>query len=747
MILGCAAVALVAATGTAGADVFGPISLVSASPLQQADYARDPAIAGDGRFVAFDGSFGGLTGVWRRDLQSGAVEPVAVGTPNTPEGSAALPSISEDGCYISFTTTASLVPSDTNHAPDVYVASLCPQDGEPLYTLASAITVEGTTQALSYSYGSSPSSEEVRYGSLAAGRTALSGNGRKVAFVTTAVSDLAGTDTPAMQVAVRDLETDETQLVSVRYPVTGAAEPVSAEANGETFGAVFGAGAAARVPSFAPPPPYGTAPAVGASISADGSTVAWMGVDIGEQSQLLSGETVAAEYAEPLWRRIDDGPLAPIRRVAGGSDPANPACAASGEAVLPPHEQQSLSDPCQGPFRTEGSSGVWTGGQDDLVPRLSADGYAVAFLANAPLVALGSDFELSGESGPSDLYVADMHEGLSRVAAVRALTELASGQLSSIEADAPILDLGISPDGSQVAFTTKRTEFPLGSPAYVSEPAAIAGMSELFDVDLQNDTLTRVTGGFEGGAGEHPHAAVAPGVDPYPLTEDGALSPSFSSDGNLIAFSSTASNLVYGDGNTPPNTGSTTFDGSDAFLVGRAVFSPTPTIDEASAPPANPSVTPGWRLDATTVSRRDGTVSLYVQVPGAGTLRAGADSAVLVKTTRKVSRASARARRSAPRARTITVRSVATRTVASGSAAPRLSGLVTITLRLSKPYSALASRAAGLSSTLELTFTSHGRPVLRTSIQVMFHRTIEARRKATPRKASKSQHAAKRSRR
>ena len=40
---------------------------------QQADYAHDPAISGNGRYVAFDGSFGGLTGVWRRDLQTGAV--------------------------------------------------------------------------------------------------------------------------------------------------------------------------------------------------------------------------------------------------------------------------------------------------------------------------------------------------------------------------------------------------------------------------------------------------------------------------------------------------------------------------------------------------------------------------------------------------------------------------------------------------------------------------------------------------
>ncbi len=88
----------------AGADVFGPISLVSrARPAanQQADYAHDPAISGDGHYVAFDGSFGGVTGVWRRDLATGAVEQVA-------GGDAELPSISEDGRYISFTTNEDL---------------------------------------------------------------------------------------------------------------------------------------------------------------------------------------------------------------------------------------------------------------------------------------------------------------------------------------------------------------------------------------------------------------------------------------------------------------------------------------------------------------------------------------------------------------------------------------------------------------------------------------------------------------
>ena len=88
--LACAALlATLLAPGAARADVFGPIELASIGPVsiggsashpQQALYAHDPAISGNGRYVVFDGYFGGRTGVWRRELQPPfTVEPVAVG--------------------------------------------------------------------------------------------------------------------------------------------------------------------------------------------------------------------------------------------------------------------------------------------------------------------------------------------------------------------------------------------------------------------------------------------------------------------------------------------------------------------------------------------------------------------------------------------------------------------------------------------------------------------------------------------
>ncbi len=104
-------------------------------------------------------------------------------------------------------------------------------------------------------------------------------------------------------------------------------------------------------------------------------------------------------------------------------------------------------------------------------------------------------------------------------------------------------------------------------------------MNELFDADLADRTLTRVTHGYQGPdeASEHAHTPVVAGEDPYKEQPgDGALSPSFSTDGDILAFSSTASNLVFGDGNAPPlglrPAGSV--DGSDAFVVSTACSSP-----------------------------------------------------------------------------------------------------------------------------------------------------------------------------
>jgi hypothetical protein len=717
----------------ARADVFGPLSLVSASPFQQVEYAHDPAISGDGRYVVFDGSIGGIRGVWRRENRAGGnLEQVA-------GGDAELPSISQSGQYVSFTTNEGATLAtitdglpdpvhETHEAPNVYVRDMSKQPGqEGAFALASPLSYE-------YSAGQSKEFEEENYGAQAAGRTALSADGRKVVFVTTAASDLDGPGTPPLQVAVHDLETGATELVSVEDDPTtgrpalenGQVKPVQIEREGNT---VLGA---AYTPGSGGPPLFGTGTrtGVGASISADGSTVAWMGQDLGEQVQTLPAESLPGKYGEPLWRRIGSGEQAPTRRITGGSDLANPQCAANPEASLPEPAAQTLSDPCQGPFRTAASTGVWNLAGN--IPVLSATGETVAFIANQPTVALGSDFGSGGgdASRTSDLYVADMREGLSRVQALRALTQLASGNEADVANNANILEIAISADGQQVAFTTRRTVFPLGSPAYVSAPASVPGLGELFEVDLQDDTLTRVTRSYEGGPGEQPHEELGE-VDPYSEGQ-GALSPSFSGGGELLAFSSTASNLVYGDGNTPPLKA--LGDGSDAFVVSRIIFSSSAEPQVISPSPPSPTLTPVWSLGVTARSLGDGRVMLYAALPGAGTLSASASSEVRVRShsSRSATRRSVRSASSRRSRATVVKRTVAGAKHVLGAGGD---GLASLALKLTPSYAALADRKGGLSASVTVSFSAPGHPTLRRRVSVTFVRRLQPHRSAASKDA------------
>ncbi len=727
---------LALAAGTARADVFGTTTLLSASPFGQAEYAHDPALSEEGNYIVFDGSVGGVEGVWRRATSPGSSFEQVAG------GDATLPSVSADGQYVSFTTNeGARLPAITDgqshsglpavEAPGVYVRNMdiaadqpC---GEPLreecaFTLASA--KDHSAQSLAYEFPGAGEEElkfdTTHYGATAAGRSAITADGSEVAFVTTAQSDLAGTATPPLQVAVRNLGTRETSLVSVRFdPATGrpalneAGEPEPVSLSG-VHGAVWSSEGppAFDTESRGRPEAYQSGSLPGASISADGSTVAWLGEQISEQARTLSEETFEKRYAEPLWRRISGGVQEPTRRVTGGSDPENPACQAHPEAHLP--SKPSASDPCQGPFATQESGfGTWNNKEEaDVIPRLSANGDYVAFIATVPLTAETGGFGIGGEEYNGDAYRVDM-SAPDRDAALTQLTQFASAERSRIATNGNVDDIGISPDGSQVAFTTARTVFPLGAPAYVSTPAAVPGLVELYDADLADDTLTRVTQGYNGLAPEHVESERGT-EDRYERAYDGALSPSFTASGTALAFSSTASNLVFGDGNTPPLLGSTDFDdGADVFLVPRIIFSPQPTPQTISPPPPNPVPVPPWKLGVSATSLADGAVQIRVQVPAPGMLSATATSSLPVPHTRQgerrqIKRTVARAGAKAP-SETLTV--------------------VRLDLQLASHFRALASRGGGLSSVLTISFSAAGHPTLRKTIAIRFvHRHHRSKR-------------------
>jgi Tol biopolymer transport system component len=664
--------ALLAAAPPAAAEL-GPIRLLSKDAAEQAEEATTPAISADGRYVAFQGAIDGEQGVFREDLASGALVPVEVGSaylPDPPGADASDPSISADGRYVSFTTEAQLDPlaDPQPGSSDVYVADL--GSSPPSYELASALG--GCDPAASLlpcglSYEGSG-------GSRASGGVALSADGRKVAFFTTAPSDLTsgpggsteGTPTPAGQVALRDLDTDTTTLVSAVREASGA---MSEPARPVPGGALI---EKPQLPGLR-----------GAALSADGTTVAWLGAHLPAQVPMLADERATVEaadangsfpYDEPLWRRVADGPGAPTRRIVGGGDPLAPGCPGSGGSLAEPA--------CQGPFPgiaeknpDLNSASGWLGvGGIDGVPRLSADGRSVALIGN-PTEA-------------TNVFLVDMALGLSRREAVRQLTrEVPVDPFNpaagiNVEPFIPfnghVYGLALSPNGDRIAFATARQRFPLAPPNLVGTPPGSVGLVELYLIDLEGETLRRLTHGF-GGPGEPSTSSTGTAAN-----GDGAASPSLDAAGERIAFASTASNLVEGDGN----------EASDAFLASDEPAEPGAAGETISPPPRSARPRPRWRLTVRAFSLPSGEVRLVAIVPGVGRLWA--------------------------RARAALGPSEAVRALDGAAARAGDGGRLVLTLRLPPSLRRLARTREGLYATARIGFRGHGHKLLREQLGVRF---------------------------
>jgi hypothetical protein len=695
--LAATAVAAAAFAPVAAAE-WGPAQLASASTTQQVDSADAPVISQDGRFVVFEGTYAGESGVWRKRLTDGTLVLVARG--------ASAPSVSADGGRVAFTTTEPLDPADdTNATGDVYVRDMDLGADEPgAYTLASA--VDGSATGISYANGA---------GSRAVQRGALTADGNAVAFTVLSPSNLAdggtATSTPAGQVAVRRIDTQTTTLVSTAFDRETGMQTTA-------------------------PAPGGVVPSgqdSTAAISSDGSTVAWFSTNIADVTRTVPAEPAALStrggaYVEPLWRRIADGPEAPIRRITGGGDPFNPACPPDGRVTPDQVTVAAGANPCDGPFAVlRGGASPNPGtlnaaGVIDAAPQLSADGWSVAFLASVPLH--DSTVIPTDAAGTANAYVADMRPGLTRWQALRPLTAWASADFNSgnLLLTAAILSISISPDGTRVALSTARGAFPLSPPVLLDPPLARVGTAELYDVDLVAGTIRRVTHAFDGGQ----------------LTfGSGTYAASYSADDRRLAFASGASDVFYGDGN----------NATDAFTVDWSdpPHGPGPPLGTVSPPPPGVAVRPTWRLGVTASSRRDGRVTLRVVVPGAGSISARAVASVrTVRTvpvrTRRGRRAAraARGRRSAPRVRR--VEQVTRRLAATARATAGTAGLVGLPLAPRRSMSRSVRSRAGLRATVDVTFAAADGRRLRTRVPVRF-RLVPKRRTAAAKHAGSRAHA------
>lgn len=149
-------------------------------------------MSSDGRYVVFlsnsdllAADTNGTTDVYRRDLESGAIELVSIGLGGaSADGGAFMggPSISADGRYVSFNSMATnLVAGDVNAQADIFVRDM----------------VLGTTQMVSLSTAG-VQSDNFSFSSQ------ISGDGRYVAFVSSGTTLVTGDTNGTTDVFVRD---------------------------------------------------------------------------------------------------------------------------------------------------------------------------------------------------------------------------------------------------------------------------------------------------------------------------------------------------------------------------------------------------------------------------------------------------------------------------------------------------------------------------------------------------------------
>jgi hypothetical protein len=692
---------------------FTPATLLSGTSQLQFSEADSPAYSHNGRYVVFRGSLAGVTGVWRRDLQNGEVAPVAVGagvtggwlrnlqagevvpvaTPGGEAGAgqeegpsapdAAAPSVSETGQYIAFTSAAVLDPGEDTGSgcPQVYVRNMdVPASQTGAYTLVSAVS--GSDEGLSYATSCAPESPtELAFGgSQAAPGVAISAEGNRVVFTVLSQSNLmtgpkSEPQTPARQVAVRDLQAKTTTLVSATpegEPTPGGGAYPSLES--EPVGAAIQFAVAGDQPT-----------ASSAAISADGSTVAWEGTNVPEQ--VPSATDVTAEMAslggpgkevEPLWRRVADGPEALTRRLLAG---AGLNFYFVGGVVL-------------------GNTGAVLGGafstdteREFVPPALSENGSTVATIANAPTPAGEQDYlhdPLRIANGnpvpPTDAYLALVPADPNAPISVRALTATPSFAMANVRSTG-VNGIAISPDGLRVAFNTVRTRFALPTPLLTTPPTEEGDFAYTYEVNLPLDSMQRVTSTFDGTS---------------PLGEPQLLS--FSGEDSALAVASSASNLFYGDG-TPGV--------SQVYLVREVQTSPSVSEPLTSPMPSISPPQPSWVLSASAQARPDGSVIVYAAVPGAGRLAVSAAAQLP---------AGGAHGRKLP----VLERHTIAQTELSAGAPSDLS----VTLRAGSRYSARVSAKTGLYCVLRVAFAAQGHKTLVREIPVTLRRVKRASRKA-----------------
>ncbi len=474
------AIALFLASGaraTAWPDGSALVSgwVAGASPYQAAVGSQNPDASADGRYAVFYSADGGLDpsapngGIFRKNLQddSAPIEAVAKLLPlasGVQCGVSSIASISATGRYVAFASGENgLVPGDANSRRDVFVRDMSKAPGDAgAYELVSA--PDGTASGATYELATEAdgtaitAAQSCLYGAVLPTGTggAISNDGQRVLFTTNAFTNIAadsgnGTAPGNLFVRKRDGAPKQTVLVTrVNYDIGWNED--------ESDPALDVGDPLPDAEYFDSAGDYNLRPLPYASLSGDGSSVAWSGTMARVQAEYHLGENLdftqsGGPFAySPLYRRIDDGPAASTRRVTSYVDLDDPACNHSlpgFDPLFPPGTPAEKA--CAGPIEDDMDTDPGYVSAGDT-PKLSNDGRRVYFRSDKQLRA-----ELPRNAFQYDLYVSNMSPGVSRKAGLEVVTR-AIGQLSD-PGGLSIDSVDVSGDGRRLAIKSQRRDF------------------------------------------------------------------------------------------------------------------------------------------------------------------------------------------------------------------------------------------------------------------------------------------------
>jgi Tol biopolymer transport system component len=374
--------------------------------------SQQPAISGDGRFIAFASYFNGLvegednihSDVFVHDRNTGETTLVSVATDGTPGNSTSLdPSISDDGRYVAFQSlSTNFIEGDTNNRRDVFL-----HDRQT-----------GTTTCLSTSPGG-------EIGDATSIEPEVSGDGKFVVFTSTSSNLIAGDTNDSSHVFLYEIATGTTTLVS------------------HGPGGVF-SNRIAQEPT----------------INEDGRYVAYMS----DATNVVAGDNNGI-YDVYLYDRMSDTTSivsVDSQGVQGNGQSDSPSLSDDGQTITFLSYATNLA-PGETNFESKVYVHFFTSGETRRVS-VTLGGDPVAGNVDAPISISGngryvayyswaSDVVAGDTNDEGDIFVHDLDTGTTRRASL---------SISGAEADDYSYDPDLTDDGGEVAFASGATNLVEG---------------------------------------------------------------------------------------------------------------------------------------------------------------------------------------------------------------------------------------------------------------------------------------------